>query len=87
LVQQGANALEETIRGAKLAEAAATTANDAVTVMMLDAMKANALASEKQAAEIRQLTARVAALMTQTNEREKTFIVAAVGQATEIMRG
>ena len=62
VVTQGVTTLENSIRSAKIAEAAATTSTDAVTRLMLDAMKANAAASEKQAEEIRRLTARVATL-------------------------
>ena len=62
VVQQGVKTMDDTIRAAKIAEAAASTTTDAVTAMMLDAMKANARASEKQAAELKQLTARVATL-------------------------
>ena len=62
VVTQGITTLENSIRTAKIAEAAATTSTDAVTRLMLDAMKANAAASEKQAEEIKRLTARVATL-------------------------
>ena len=62
VVQQGVKTLDDTIRAAKVAEAAASTTPDALTVLMLDAMKANAQASEKQATELKQLATRVAAL-------------------------
>ena len=64
VVQQGVRNLDDTIRAAKVAEAAATTTPDVLSMLMLDAMKATAQASEKQAAEIKQLTTRVAALAT-----------------------
>jgi hypothetical protein len=62
VVQQGVKSLDDTIRAAKVAEAAASTTPDVMPMMMLDAMKATAQASEKQAAELKQLAARVATL-------------------------
>jgi hypothetical protein len=64
VVQQGVKSLDDTIRAAKVAEAAASTTPDVIPMMMLDAMKATAQASEKQAAELKQLAARVATLST-----------------------
>jgi hypothetical protein len=70
VVQQGVTTLENTLRAAKVAEAAAATSTpDALSMLMLDAMKANAQAAEKQAAEISRLSTRVAA-MTAHNDDE-----------------
>ena len=62
MVQQGVRTLEDTLRAAKVAEAATATTSDSVPAMLLEALKASAKASEQQAAEIKQLTARVASL-------------------------
>jgi hypothetical protein len=64
VVQQGVKSLDDTIRAAKVAEAAASTTPDVIPMLMLDAIKATAQASEKQAAELKQLAARVATLST-----------------------
>jgi hypothetical protein len=77
VVQQGVKSLDDTIRAAKVAEAAASTTPDVIPMMMLDAMKATAQASEKQAAELKQLAARVATL--------STAAVAAAASAEPIM--
>ena len=70
VVQQGVRTLDDTLRAAKVAEAAAATTPDAVSVVLLEAIKASAQASEKQAAEIKNLTARVAALTAVPDARE-----------------
>jgi hypothetical protein len=62
VLQQGVKSIDDTVRAAKVAEAAATTAPDAISVLVLDAMQASAKASEKQAAEMKQLAASVATL-------------------------
>jgi hypothetical protein len=62
VLQQGVKSIEDTVRAAKVAEAAATTAPDDISVLVLDAMQASAKASEKQAAEMKQLAASVATL-------------------------
>jgi hypothetical protein len=62
VLQQGVKSIDDTVRAAKVAEAAATTAPDAISVLVLDAMQASAQASEKQAAEMKQLAASVASL-------------------------
>ena len=62
VVSKGVTNLESSISTAKLAESAAITNADAVSRLLLDAMKSNALAAEKQAAEIRSLTSQVAAM-------------------------
>jgi hypothetical protein len=62
VLQQGVKSIDDTVRAAKVAEAAATTAPDAISVLVLDAMQASAQASEKQAAEMKQLAASVATL-------------------------
>jgi hypothetical protein len=77
VVQQGVKSLDDTIRVAKVAEAAASTTPDVIPMMMLDAMKATAQTSEKQAAELKQLAARVATL--------STAAVAAAAPAEPIM--
>ena len=62
VVQSGLTTLENSIRIAKIAEAAAVTNTDTVSRLVLDAMKNSALAAERQAAEIKSLTSQVAAL-------------------------
>jgi hypothetical protein len=62
VLQQSVKSIDDTVRAAKVAEAAATTAPDAISVLVLDAMQASAQASEKQAAEMKQLAASVATL-------------------------
>jgi hypothetical protein len=64
VVQQSVKSLDDTIRAAKVAEAAASTTPDVMPMLLLDAMKATAQASEKQAIELKQLAARVATLST-----------------------
>jgi hypothetical protein len=59
---KGVKSLDDTVRAAKVAEAASTAAPDAMSVLVLDAMQASAKASERQAAEIKQLAASVATL-------------------------
>jgi hypothetical protein len=63
VLQQGVKSLDDIVRTAKAAEAASTAAPDAISVLVLDAMQASAKASERQAAEMKQLAARVATLM------------------------
>lgn len=62
VLQQGVKTLDDKIRAAMVAEAAATAAPDAMTVLILSAIKASIKASEKQAAEIKQPAASVATL-------------------------
>jgi hypothetical protein len=62
VLQKGVKSIDDTVRAAKVAEAAATTAPDAISVLVLDAMQASAKASEKPAAEMKQLAASVATL-------------------------
>lgn len=50
------------MRAAKVAGAAATTASDTMSVLVLDAFQASGKASKRQAAEIKQLAASVATL-------------------------
>jgi hypothetical protein len=60
VLQQGVKTLVDTVRAAKVAEAAATAAPDAMSVLVLDAMQVSAKVSERQAAEMKQLVASVA---------------------------
>ncbi len=73
VVQQGVRTLDDTLRAAKVAEAAATTTtSDALSVLMLDAMKASAEAAQKQTAEIKQLATKVATLAVARTTAEAT---------------
>jgi Retrotransposon gag protein len=63
VVQQGVKTLEDTLRAARIAEAAATSTSVLLS-MMIEALTNSTKASEKQAAEIKQLAAKVATLTT-----------------------
>ena len=62
VAQQGLRDLEQTIRAAKIAEAAGTTASDSISVALMEMMKASMKASEKQASQMQQLADTVASL-------------------------
>jgi hypothetical protein len=76
VVQQGVKTLEDTLRAARIAEAAATSTSDPLSIMMIEALKSSTQASEKQAAEIKQLTAKVATLTTSPVEYSEPAVLA-----------
>ena len=69
VAQRGLQDLEQTIKTAKIAEAAGASATDTVTTALFDMMKSPMKASEKQESHMHQLTNSFAAL---TRERAPT---------------
>ena len=70
VAQQGLTSLDQTIRSARIAEAAAVSAPDPLTTTLVEMMKASVQASEKQTNELQQLTHKVAALSAAPQRRE-----------------
>jgi hypothetical protein len=65
VLQQGVTDLEQTLRAARIAEA--STAADPLTSLLLETIKTTTNMAEKQAADIKELSAKVSALATSNN--------------------
>jgi hypothetical protein len=65
VLQQGVTDLEQTLRAARIAEA--STAADPLTSLLLETIKTTTNMAEKQAADIKELSAKISALATSNN--------------------
>jgi len=63
VLQRGAENLDQLVRYAKIAEAVAPSMGETSSAALMDIMRASAVANERQAAELKTLTGKVAALI------------------------
>ena len=76
VVQQGVTSLDDSLRSARIAEAAGVAAVDPISTALLDLMKQSLQATEKQAGTLQQLTTKIASLSpAQTNSQINTSSV------------